>query len=163
MESLLGSSGVSSCLGISNTCTLGLANQQAEIYSPTTKLQLIRFWTYTFGEIVWNLSTQVNGGLLAAYITAFDPRRGNHRRFIPFMVYTMVYLNIFSNPVTFYTLSPCIDSVCMQTCYTFSRKTPLMRYRTVETEVLINWQLALNIFESYQSHYLWTQELVKRV
>ena len=31
-----------------------------------TELELIRFWHFTFVEIVWHLSTQVNNALLAA-------------------------------------------------------------------------------------------------
>ena len=65
-ESLLGSSVLSRCPGLSNWCTSGLANQQAGRYSPATKLELIRFQPLPLGEIMWHLSTQVNGGIIAA-------------------------------------------------------------------------------------------------
>ena len=55
---------------------------------------------------MWHLSTQVNNGLLAAYMNVFDPRRGNRRCFIPFLLYDMVYPSIASNLVTLATLSP---------------------------------------------------------
>ena len=40
---------------------------------------------------MWHLSTQVNNGLLAIYITVFDPRRGKLRFFTSFLVYALVY------------------------------------------------------------------------
>ena len=77
----------------------------------STELELIRFLPLPFGELVWHLSTQVNGGLLAAYITVFYPRRGKRRRFINFLVYSLVYIIISSNIMTLATLSPWYDSV----------------------------------------------------
>ena len=68
---------------------------------------------------MWHLSTQVNNGLLAVYITVFDLRRGNLRFFIPFLIYDLVYPSIASNLVTFATLSQNSDSVYTHTCYTF--------------------------------------------
>ena len=65
-ESLLGSAGVGSCLGISNQCKLVLDNQQAEINSPATDLNLVRFWPFPFECLLCHLSTQVNNGILAA-------------------------------------------------------------------------------------------------
>ena len=59
---------------------------------------------------MWHLSTQVNDGDIAAYITVFDLRRVNIRRFIPFLVYALVYPIIYSNPVTLDTLSPWSES-----------------------------------------------------
>ena len=55
---------------------------------------------------MWLLSIQVNNGLLAVYITVFDPRRGKRRCFITFIVYSLVYPSIASNLVTLATLSP---------------------------------------------------------
>ena len=62
---------------------------------------------------MWHLSTKVNNGLLAAYITVFDPRRGKRRCFIPCLVYALVYLSIASNLVNLDTLSPRSNYVFM--------------------------------------------------
>ena len=64
---------------------------------------------------MWHLSTQVNNGLLAVHITVFESGRGKRRRFIPFMVYALVYPSIDSNLVTLATLIPKSDSVCTLT------------------------------------------------
>ena len=61
-ESLLGSTGVGRCPGLSNLCTLGLANQQDRSYATATELELIRFCPLPFSEVVWHLSTHVNNG-----------------------------------------------------------------------------------------------------
>ena len=53
----------------------------------------------------------MNDGDLAAYITVFDPIWGKHRRFIPFLVYDLVYLIIASNLATLDNLSPWYYSV----------------------------------------------------
>ena len=53
----------------------------------------------------------MNKGLIAVYITIFDPRRGNRRCFITSLVYNLVYLSIDINLVTLATLSPKSDSV----------------------------------------------------
>ena len=82
---------------------------------PATELELIKFWTFPVGEIVWHISKQVNVGLLAAYITVFDTMRGKCRRFINFLVYALIYLSISNNLATLATLSPWYDSVCTQT------------------------------------------------
>ena len=74
---------------------------------------------------MWHLSTQVNNGLLASYMTDFYPRRGKHRRFITFLVYALVYRSIASNLVTLATLIPWSDSVHIPTCYLFFEETPL--------------------------------------
>ena len=124
-ESLLRRAGVGSCLGVSNHCMFGLANQQAGRFAPATQLELIRFWPFPFGELMWHLITQVNNGDLADQITVFYPRRGKCRRFITFLVYAMVYPSISSNLVTLATLSPWYDSVCTHTCSPFLRKTLL--------------------------------------
>ena len=126
MEVLLGSAGVGSCPGISKWCKLGLVYQQSGSYAPTTELELIRFLRFPFGEIMWHLRTQVNDSLLAYYITVFELSRGNIRRFIPFLVYALVYMSIASNLLTFATLSPCSGSVVTHTCSPFLRK-PLLR------------------------------------
>ena len=55
---------------------------------------------------MWHLSTQVNNGLLAVYITVFDLRRGKIRCFTPFLVCALVYTSIASKLVTLATLSP---------------------------------------------------------
>ena len=115
-------------------------------FVPATKLEIKRFHPSPFGEIVWHLSTQVNKILLAAYITVFDPRRDNHRCFIPCMVFALVYPSIASKLVTLATLNPQSDSVCTHTYFPFLGKSLLRRPRTVETRILINWYLALNIF-----------------
>ena len=68
----------------------------------------------------------MNDSDLAAYITVFDPRRSNRRRFIPFLVYDPVYPSIASNLVTLDTLIPWSDSLYTHTCTTFTMK-PLLR------------------------------------
>ena len=83
---------------------------------------------------MWHLSTQVNDGDIDVLITVFDPRRGNHRRFIPFPVYDFA-----SNLVTLATISPWSEYVCTYTCSHFLSKPLLMWHRTVETGLLINW------------------------
>ena len=65
-------------------------------------------------------------GLLDVYIAVFDPSRGNHWCFIPFLVYALVYSIIASNLVNLDNLGKKSDSVCTLTCYPFSRK-PLLR------------------------------------
>ena len=47
----------------------------------------------------------MNDGILAAYITVFDPRRDNRRRFIPCLVYALVYPIIDINLMTLASLS----------------------------------------------------------
>ena len=64
---------------------------------------------------MWNIITQGNNGLLSSYITVFDLRRVNCRRFIPFLIYALVYLSIASNLVTLDNLSPYPDSVFTHT------------------------------------------------
>ena len=138
VESLLGSAGVGSCPDISNRCMLVLANQQAGGYSPSTELELISFWPLPFRELVWHISTQVNDGILAAYITLFYPRKGKRRRFIPFLIYDLLYPVIASNFMTLATLSSWSEYVCTHTCSFLSSNTLLGWYRMVETGVLIN-------------------------
>ena len=65
-ESLLGIAGVGSCPGLSKRCTFVLTNQQAESYAPATELELIRFRPLPFGDLVWNLRTQVKDSDLSA-------------------------------------------------------------------------------------------------
>ena len=116
-----------------------LANQLDERYIPATELELNRFWPLPFGDLVCRLSTQVNNGLLSAYITVFDPSRDKRRCFISFLVYTLVYPSIASSIVTLATLSPQSEYVYTHTYSPFSRK-PLLRLpRTVENGLLINW------------------------
>ena len=57
-ESLLESAGVGKCPGLSNWCTFELANRLAEICITATELEIIRFWTFPFGELVYLISTQ---------------------------------------------------------------------------------------------------------
>ena len=95
-----------SCPRVRNRCTFGLANQQAGSYSPATELEIIRFRNFPFGDLMWHLITQVNGSILDAYITVFEPIMGNCRRSISFLVYTPVYPSISINLVTLATLSP---------------------------------------------------------
>ena len=64
----------------------GFSNRLAGSFAPTTEVELNMFWPLPFGELVWHLSTQVNNGILAAYITVFDPRRDNSRCFINYPV-----------------------------------------------------------------------------
>ena len=73
---------------------------------PATELEFIRFWPLPFGEILWDLSTQVSEIILSSYITVFDPRRGKIRRFIPFLFYTLLYPNIASYLANLDILSP---------------------------------------------------------
>ena len=115
-ESLLVSAVLGSCTGISNQCMLVLANQKSERYSPATELESIRFWSLPFGNLVWHISTQLNDGLIVAYIIVFYPRRGKSRCFIPFMVYALVYPNIYRNLVAFAALSPWCDSFWKHIC-----------------------------------------------
>ena len=65
-ESLLGSAGVVRCPDLSNWCMLVLAKQQAGKYISATELYLNRFWHLPFGELVWNIITQVNDSDLDA-------------------------------------------------------------------------------------------------
>ena len=125
-ESLLGSSGVGSYTGVSNRCTFVLDNQQIGSYALATELELIRFWPLPFGELVCHLITKMNDSIISSQITVFDPRMSNLRRFIPFLVYTLVYMSITSNLLNLATLSTWSDSVCTHTCYNFLRK-PLLR------------------------------------
>ena len=104
------------CPGLRNRCTFGLANLLAGSFAPATELELNRFRTLPFRELVWHLITQVNNGLLAAYITVFDLRRDKRRCFIPCLFFALVYLSIASNIVTLATLSPWSNSVCTYTC-----------------------------------------------
>ena len=69
------------------------------------------FWPLLFEELVWHLSTQLNDSDLAAYINYFYQRRDKLRRFIPVLVYALVYPSIASNLVTLATLSPWSDSI----------------------------------------------------
>ena len=105
---------------------LVMANQHAGSYSPATELELIEFWPLPFEELVWHLSIHVNDGILISDIIVFDMRRVKHRRFIPFLVYALIYPIIASNLVTVDTLSTWYDSACMHTCSTLSSK-PLLR------------------------------------
>ena len=125
-ESLLVRAGVGRRPGLSNRCTFGLSNQLAGRYIPATELDLIRLRPFPLGDLVWYLITQLNNGDLAAYITVFDPRRGKRRRFIPFLVYALVYPSIASNLVTLATLSPWSDYLCTHTLSPLFRK-PLLR------------------------------------
>ena len=127
------------CPGLSNRCTFGLVNWLSGRFAPATELELSIFRPSPFWELVCHLSTQANNGLLAAYITFFDLRRGKRRCFIPFTIYALVYPSISSNLVTLANLSPWSYSVCTHNCSPFSRK-PLLRWpRTFETGLLINW------------------------
>ena len=94
------------CPGLSNRCTFGLANRQAGNFVPITELELNWFHTLPFGELMGHLRTQVNNGILAAYITFFDPSRDKRRCFIPCLVYALVYPSIASSLVTLATLNP---------------------------------------------------------
>ena len=111
MESLLGIAGVGRCPGLRNWCTLLLSNQQAGKYISTTELEINRFCTLPLWELVWYLRTQVNDSDLAAYVTIFDLRSYKCRRFIPFLVYALVYPSIANNLVTLATLSTWSASV----------------------------------------------------
>ena len=76
----------------------------------------------------------MNDSDLADNITNFEMRRDKRRRFIPFLVYALVYPSIANNLMTLATLSHWSDSVCTHTC------SPLLRLnRTVETRLLINF------------------------
>ena len=66
MEILLGSSGVGRFPGLINRCKFGLADQLSGRYTPATELDIIGFWPFPLGDLVWHLSTQVNDGILAA-------------------------------------------------------------------------------------------------
>ena len=88
-----------------------MENKQAEKYIFTTELDLNRFRNFPLGEIMWHLSTPVSDSDMAAYISIFDLMRDKCRRFIPFLVYNLVYPSIASSLVTLATLSPCSDSV----------------------------------------------------
>ena len=123
---ILGSAGVGRCPGLSNRCTILLADQQARIYISITELELNRFKPLTLGDILWHLSTQVNNSYISSQINFFDLSRGKRRRFIPFLVYALVYPSISSNVVNLATLSPWYESFCTHTCYPFLRK-PLLR------------------------------------
>ena len=122
-----------------------------------------RYWVrdyyvfpFSFRELVWHLSTQVNGSDIAAYITVFDLRRVKRRRFIPFLVDSMVYMSIASKFTTLATLSPWYESVRTHNWSPFLINPILRWHRTAKNGILINWYLALHIFGSYQPHRLWT-------
>ena len=51
-ESLLRIAGVGSFLGTSNQCNLGLVYQQAGRYAPAAEIEIIRFCTLPFGDLV---------------------------------------------------------------------------------------------------------------
>ena len=93
------------CPILSNQCTYGLANIISGSFAPATELDLKRFQPSPFRELVWHFSTQMNSSDLAAYISVFDSRSDKCRRFIPFLVYSLVYLGIASNLVTLANLS----------------------------------------------------------
>ena len=99
------------CPLLSNWCTFVLTNQQDGKYITATELELIRFWPFPLHDLVWHLSTQVKDSDIAAYITVFDRSKDNCRRFIPFLVYNVVYTSIASNIVTLANLSPWSDFV----------------------------------------------------
>ena len=141
MESLLGIIVVGSCPSISNRCTLILVNQKARIYASATELDIIRFEPLAFRELMWHISTKVNDGLLAAYITVFVLRKGKRRWFITFLVYALVYMSIDVNLVTLATLSPWYDSVWTHICSPLSRSLLLIWYRTVKTRLLIDYYI----------------------
>ena len=126
-------------LSLSNWCTIALVNGLAGIFISCYWVSWIGFCLKPSSELLWHLSTQVNNGPLYVYITVFDPRRGNRRCFIHFLVYALVYRSIASNLVTLGTLSPKSYSAYTQTYYPFLSK-PLLKWsRTVETGLLINW------------------------
>ena len=94
-------------------------------FARSTELELNMFQPSPFGDLVCHLSTQVNTGLLSAYITIFDPRRDKRRFFIPYLVYALIYPSIASKLVTLDNLSPWSDYVCTYTSSPLSRKTLL--------------------------------------
>ena len=151
-ESLLGSSEVGSCPSLSKLFTYVLANQLCGSYNLTTELDIIRFWNFPFGGLVWHFSTKANDGILYVYVTVFEPRRVKRRQLINFLVYALVYPSIDSNLVNLAILSNWSESFCMHTCYLFSRNPLLRRQSTDRAGILINYWLALNIFGSYQPH-----------
>ena len=87
-----------------------------------TKLELNSFRPLPFGELVWYIITQGNDSDLAFYINVFDLIRVKRRRFIPFMVYALVYPSISSNLLTLVTLIPWSESVYTHTCSPFLSK-----------------------------------------
>ena len=66
-----------------------------------------------------HLNTQVNYSDISAKVNVFDPRRGKRRRFIPFLVYALVYPSIASNLVNLTTLIPWSEYVYTHTCSPF--------------------------------------------
>ena len=48
-------------------------------FPPATEIEINMFWPSPFGKLVWHLNTQVNNGLLAAYINVSEIRRGKRR------------------------------------------------------------------------------------
>ena len=115
IEILLGSTGVGRYPGLSNRCTFLLVDQQAGKYISATELELNSFRPLSLRELVWHLITQVNDSDLAVYINVFCLRRDKRRRFIPFLVYALVYPIIASNLLTLANLSPWSDSICTHT------------------------------------------------
>ena len=110
------------CPSLISRCTSGLANQLDGSFPPDTELYTNRFWPSPFGEFVWHVSTQMNNGILAAWITVFDLRRDKRRCFIFYLVYALLYRSISSNLMTLANLSTRSDSVCRHTCSTFLNK-----------------------------------------
>ena len=66
-----------------NRCTFALANGLAGRNISRYWVSLIDFGLRPSRELVWHLSTKANNGLLAVYITVFDPRRGKRRCLTP--------------------------------------------------------------------------------
>ena len=138
-EILLRSVGVGRCLGWSNCCKFWLDNKQAVKYISSTELELNSFCHLPLGDLVWHLITQLNDSDISTYINLFDLRRDNHRCFIPFLVYDLVYPGIADSLVTLSTLSPWSDSFCSHTWSPFLIKPLLGWHRTFEIGLLINW------------------------
>ena len=91
------------CPRLSSLCTPGLASQLDGSFASDNELYINRFWPSPFGEFVWNVSTQMNNGILAAWITVFDLRRDKRRCLIPCLVYALLYQSISSNLMTLAT------------------------------------------------------------
>ena len=130
------------CTCLSNQSTFGSAKQLVRSFAHANEWEISRFWPLPFRELVWNLIIQVNNGMLAAYITVFDPRRDKRRCFIPFLVYARVYPSISSNRVTLDTIISRPESVYMYNSSTLLRKPLLWWLRTADTRLLTNWQIA---------------------
>ena len=104
--------------GRSNWQTFGFDNRLVGRFSPATELEFNRFWPLPFREIMWHLSTQVNGIFLAAYITV-NPKSGLELVLHALSGYLHGLSKYYWYPCELGFPSPWSNSVCMHNCPKF--------------------------------------------